>query len=45
MVDLNNTDEHLYDLVARDLKKKIREYYFGQEGKIPITYSSQKCMM
>ena len=40
MVDLNNTDEHLYDLVARDLKKKIREYYFGQEGKILITYSS-----
>ena len=35
MVDLNNTDAHLYDLVARDLKKKIREYYFGQEGKIP----------
>lgn len=35
MVDLNNTNEHLYDLVAKDLKKKIREYYFGQDGKIP----------
>ena len=35
MVDLNNTNEHLYNLVAKDLKKKIRERYFGEEGKIP----------
>ena len=30
MVDLNNTNEHLYNLVAKDLKKKIRECYFGE---------------
>ncbi len=35
MVDITNTDEHLYELVANDLKKKIRDSYFGSNGKIP----------
>ena len=35
MVDITNTDEHLYELVANDLKDKILNGYFGEDGKIP----------
>ncbi len=35
MVDKTDTDNHLYEIVATDLKNKILENYFGDEGKIP----------
>ncbi len=35
MVDITDTDRHLYEIVAEDLKAKINEKYFGEEGKIP----------
>ncbi len=35
MVDKTDTDKHLYEIVADDLKDKISESYFGEEGKIP----------
>jgi DNA-binding LacI/PurR family transcriptional regulator len=35
MVDKTDTDKHLYEIVAKDLKEKISENYFGDEGKIP----------
>lgn len=35
MVDITDTDRHLYEIVAEDLKDKIKENYFGEEGKIP----------
>lgn len=35
MVDITDTDKHLYEIVAEDLKDKIKEDYFGERGKIP----------
>ena len=35
MVDKTDTDSHLYEIVASDLKQKILDNYFGEEGKIP----------
>jgi DNA-binding LacI/PurR family transcriptional regulator len=35
MVDITDTDRHLYEIVAEDIKEKIKENYFGEEGKIP----------
>ena len=35
MVDITNRKNHLYELVARDLKKKILDGDFGEKGKIP----------
>lgn len=35
MVDITNRDRHLYELVAEDLKKKIADGHFGDQGKIP----------
>ena len=35
MVDITNTDEHLYEMVANDLKEKIMNGHFGENGKIP----------
>ncbi len=35
MVDITNTNEHLYEMVANDLKDKIINGHFGEDGKIP----------
>lgn len=35
MVDITDTDKHLYEIVANDLKEKIINGHFGDQGKIP----------
>ena len=35
MVDITDTDKHLYEIVAEDLKDKIKDEFFGERGKIP----------
>lgn len=35
MVDITDTDKHLYEIVADDLKEKIKDDFFGERGKIP----------
>lgn len=35
MVDITDTDKHLYEIVANDLKEKIVDNFFGEDGKIP----------
>lgn len=35
MIDITDTEKHLYEIVANDLQEKIKEDYFGERGKIP----------
>lgn len=35
MLDITNREEHLYELVANDLREKIKENFFGEDNKIP----------
>lgn len=45
MVDITDTDKHLYEIVAEDLKDKIKEDYFGERVKFPIICALPKSIM